>query len=217
MIDLERAPAGLRYLRVVQGIVRGMQARSQLLPVLRTPLLGELLAWLYLHSDEHWSVSDLAKRLGVSQSTVSREADRLVESRLVTEQRRGNMRLLQADLEGPLARPLTDLLMLSYGPTAVLGDLLAEIPGIEEAYVYGSWAARYKGEAGPVPRDIDVLVIGDADEDVVFDAARAAERLLGREVNVRMVRPKTWRSGEADPFLTSVRTRPLVAIDIGEK
>jgi DNA-binding transcriptional ArsR family regulator len=196
--------------------MRSMQARSQLLPVLRTPLLGELLAWLYLHPDEHWSVTDLSKRFGVSQSTVSREADRLVESRLVIEQRRGNLRLLQADLSGPLARPLTDLLVLSYGPTAVLGDFLTGIPGIEKAYVYGSWAARYSGEVGPVPRDIDVLVIGDADDDEIFDAARRAERLLGREVNVRVVRSKVWRSSKGDPFLTSVRSRPMVAIDIEE-
>ncbi len=197
--------------------MRAVQVRSQFLPLLRTPLLGELLAWLYLHPDEQWSVTDLAKRFDMSQSAVSREADRLVESRLVAERRRGNLRLLQANLDGPLARPLTDLLALSYGPKAVLGDLLAGIPGIEEAYVYGSWAARYSGEAGPIPRDIDVLIVGHADDDAVFDAARAAERVLGREVNVRVVRPTTWRSNSGDPFLASVHARPLVPIDIEEK
>ena len=118
---------------------------------------------------------------------------------LITEQRRGNLRLLQADVRGPLARPLTDLLALTYGPKAVLGDVLAPVSGIDEAYIYGSWAARYSGEAGPVPRDIDVLVVG-ADDDAIFDAARAAERLLGREVNVRRVSSKTWRSTTEDPF-----------------
>src|SRR5258705_8513805 len=104
--------------------MQGVQVRSQLLPLLRTPLLGELLGWLYLHPDQAWSVTELARRLEVSQSTVSRESDRLVEADLVSEQRRGNLRLLQANLRGPLARPLTDLLALTYGPTAVLGESL---------------------------------------------------------------------------------------------
>ena len=65
---------------------------------------------------------------------------------LLSEQRRGNLRLLQANLDSPLARPLTELLTLTYGPTAVLGDVLAAIDGIDEAYIYGSWAARYRGE-----------------------------------------------------------------------
>ena len=197
--------------------MRDMQVRSQLLPLLRTPLLGELLAWIYLHPDEQWSATDLARRFSVSQSTVSREADRLVASDLVVEQRRGNMRLLRANLDSPLARPLTDLLLLTYGPRAVLGDVLADVRGIDEAYIYGSWAARYEGEAGPVPRDIDVLVVGSADDDDIFDAARDAERQLGREVNVRRVPAKTWRGAAADPFLTSVRSRPLVVIDLEDR
>jgi DNA-binding transcriptional ArsR family regulator len=199
----------------MQGSVQDMQARSQLLPLLRSPLLGDLLAWVFLHPDEDNTVSDLARRLATSQSTVSREADRLVRSGLLIETRRGNLRLLRANWESPLARPLTELLTITYGPAAILGDLLEGIDGITEAYIYGSWAARYLGEAGYPPQDIDVLVVGDADDDDLFDAARAAEQRLGREVNVRRVSERSWHAtASTDPFLTSVRSRPLVPIGI---
>lgn len=194
-----------------------VQARSQLLPLLRSPLLGDLLAWIYLHPDEKCSVTDLARRFGTSQSTVSREADRLAATGLIRQERRGNLRLLQANTDSPLARPLTELLALTYGPAAVLGDLLASVPGVDEAYVYGSWAARYAGEPGPPPRDVDVLVVGDADEDDLFDTARTAERRLGREVNIHRVAAKAWHAPGDDAFLTSVRSRPLVPIDLQQK
>lgn len=198
--------------------MQDVQARSRLLPLLRSPLLGELLAWIYLHPDTAYSVTDLAYRLGVSQSTVSREADRLLEAGLVSEQRRGNMRLLRADLSSPLARPLTELLELTYGPAAVLADLLPAVAGVDEAYIYGSWAARHAGEPGPPPRDIDVLVVGEADEDELADAAAAAERWLGREVNIHRVSAATWRTPGGDPFLTSVRSRPLFpVVEPGER
>jgi len=129
----------------------------------------------------------------------------------------GNLRLLQANTQTPLARPLTELLMLTYGPRAVLGEVLAAIRGVDEACIYGSWAARYSGEPGAIPRDIDVLVVGDADDDALFDAGRAAERILGREVNVRRVAPTAWHGGRDDPFLTSVRSRPLVVIEVGKE
>jgi MarR family len=196
--------------------MQDVQVRSQLLPLLRTPLLGELMAWIYLHPDQLWSITDLAKRFATSQSTVSREADRLVAADLLVEHRRGNLRLLQANSGGPLARPLTDLLLVTYGPSAVLGDVLADVHGIDEAYIYGSWAARYSGEAGAVPRDVDVLIVGTADEDDLFEAARTAQRLLAREVNVHQVSTKAWHSTGDDPFLASVRSRPIVAIGIGE-
>ncbi|GIF20615.1 ArsR family transcriptional regulator [Paractinoplanes tereljensis] len=174
-------------------------------------MLGELLAWIYLHPEESSSVAELARRFKVSQSTVSREADRLAEAGLIQTERRGNMRLLRADLTGPLARPLTELLALTYGPSAVLADLLPALPGVAEAYIYGSWAARYSGEPGPPPHDVDVLVVGDVDDDDLADAARDAERRLGREVNVHRVSVASWRSAD-DPFLTSVRSRPTYAI-----
>ena len=194
--------------------MQNVQAASALLPLLRSPLLGELLAWLFLHPDESSSLTELARRFGVSQSTISREADRLATAGLIQETRPGNLRLLRANLDSPLARPLGDLLALTYGPIAILGDLLAPVAGVDAAYIYGSWAARYRGEPGPTPRDVDVLVVGEADEDDLFDAARAAERRLGREVNVHRVTAGAWDSPGDDPFLASVRSRSLVPIDL---
>lgn len=43
---------------------------------------------------------------------------------------------------------------------------------MDQAYIYGSWAARYLGEPGPVPQDVDVLAIGTASDDDLYDAAR---------------------------------------------
>jgi DNA-binding transcriptional ArsR family regulator len=197
--------------------MQDVQARSQLLPLLRSPLLGDLLAWLYLHPDEAFSATDLARRLRVSQSTISREADRLAVSGLIHETRRGNLRLLQANLDSPLAPPLSELLVQTYGPAAVLGELLSPVEGVDEAYVYGSWAARYAGEPGPLPRDVDVMVVGEADEDDLFDVARAAERMLGREVNIHRIPADAWHTPGRDPFLTSVHARPLFTIDLSRE
>jgi predicted nucleotidyltransferase len=88
------------------------------------------------------------------------------------------------------------------------------VDGVDEAYIYGSWAARYAGEPGPFPRDVDVLVVGDADEDDIFDAAREAEQQLGREVNIHRVAARAWRREANDPFLKAVRSRPLFSIEL---
>jgi DNA-binding transcriptional ArsR family regulator len=188
-----------------------------LLPLLRTPFQGELLAWLYLHPQEETSLSAMAARFGVSSATASREADRLIAAELIVARRQGNLRLLRANTEGRLAGPLTDLFALTYGPVAVLGELVLPLAGVEEAHIYGSWAARYAGEPGGVPNDVDVLVIGTPDEDALYEAAREAERILGREVNVHRVSPGRWRTPGADPFLTSVQSRPMVRLAAAER
>jgi hypothetical protein len=87
------------------------------------------------------------------------------------------------------------------------------LPGVEAAFIYGSWAARYRGEPGPIPADVDVLVVGSADPDELDGIAVDAQGRLGRSVNIRRVRSATWNDPDpSDPFLASVRARPIVPL-----
>jgi DNA-binding transcriptional ArsR family regulator len=186
-----------------------------LLPLLRSRVQGDLLALLYLRPDREYSLTEAAARIGASVKAVHQEATRLVDAGLLTDRRVGNVRLLRAATDTPLSRPLTDLLAVTYGPLPVLTDALAAVPGVERAFIYGSWAARYRGEPGPVPDDVDVLVVGTADADDLDAVAQPAQRRLGRPVNIRRVRPASCRRPDpGDPFLGSVRERPLVELHL---
>lgn len=186
-----------------------------LLPLLRTATQGEIIAWLFLHPAEQFTITDLARRLGTSAPTVMREADRLANAGLITEQRIGATRHIRADINTPIFQPLADLMAVTYGPVPVLTDLLALIEGIEKAFIYGSWAARYHEHPGRVPNDLDVLVIGAPDPDDLFDAADTASTKLGRQVNIRRVTRSSWDDIEgADPFIQSVRGRPKVPLNL---
>lgn len=188
-----------------------------LLPLLRSQTHGELLAWLFLHPEAEYSTTDLARLVGTSQSTVSREATVLADAGLVSERRHGRLRLLRAAGNTSIARPLTDLLAVTYGPLPVLTKSLRDLNGVEQAYIHGSWAARYQGEPGAVPRDVDVLVIGDADDDELYDVARKARTTLGREVDIQRVTSRQWEdSPDDDPFLTMVHSRPLIRLALRE-
>jgi hypothetical protein len=186
-----------------------------LLPLLRSRVQGDLLALLYLHPDRDYSMTEAAALIGASVKAVHTEASRLIAAGFVRDSRRGNVHLLRAVTDTPVSRPLTDLLAVTYGPLPVLNDLLANVEGITDAFIYGSWAARYLGEPGPVPGDVDVLVVGTADPDDLDEIARGAQNRLGRPVYIRRIRPAAWASPDpADPFLASVRERPLVQLHV---
>ena len=190
---------------------------SWLLPLLRSRVTGALLALLYLHPDRDYTLTEAGRAIDASPKVMSTETDRLVKAGLVREARRGQARLIRAETTGPVSRPLTDLLAVTYGPLPVLGDLLSGVAGVEQAYIYGSWAARYLGEPGPVPRDVDVLIVGTTDEDVLYDIAREAEGRLGREVNVSAITRQYWEAPDpADSFMRHVRERPLVRLELSQ-
>ncbi|MFJ1756578.1 ArsR family transcriptional regulator [Kitasatospora sp. NPDC088134] len=188
-----------------------------LLALFRSQLQGDLLALVLLHPDRSWTLTDLAKELGASHTAVLREADRLVGAEILSEERVGRTRVISARTDTVLYRPLCDLLLATYGPMPRLSSLLSGLDGIDEAYIYGSWAARHSGVPGPIPADVDVLVIGRPDPDELFDLAARASRELFREVNVHRVTPEAWASPSDEPFLTSVRERPLVRLQLHEE
>jgi predicted nucleotidyltransferase len=188
-----------------------MQATTPpLLPLLRSRLQAELLTVVLLTPGREWSLTELAGRAGSSLSSAQREMARAEQAGVVSSRRLGSTRLVTA-ADSPLTGPLTELLLRSFGPRQVLSEELAGITGITTAYVFGSWAARYSGQAGRAPADIDVLVIGDPDRDELDEAAQRAGARLAREVNVTIRSPRWWSEGE-DGFHAEVTGRPLVPV-----
>ena len=197
-------------------MLRVMKASApSLLPLFRSQLQGDLLALTLLSPERTWTLTELAKALSVSHTAVLREVDRLIVAEILAGTRLGRTRVISAQTETLLYRPLCDLLLVTYGPVPRLSAALSALDGVEEAYIYGSWAARYEGEPGPVPGDIDVLVVGRPDPDELFDVAEHASRELRREVNVHRISQQAWASeSDGGPFLTSVRERPLVRLPL---
>ncbi|MBC7723887.1 MAG: MarR family transcriptional regulator [Burkholderiaceae bacterium] len=187
---------------------------SLLTPILRSDTQGRLLAELVLHPDRELTLTDLAKRVGVAAPTIMRDVDRLVAGGTLKDRRQGRSRLISANDQHPMYRPLREIVLYGYGPAAVLPELLRTIPGIAQAYLYGSWAERYTGTPGADPADIDVLVIGTPDRSEIYDAARRATEIVGREVNINVVSPPRW-AGSEDGFIDTVKERALVPIEIG--
>jgi len=174
-----------------------------LMPVFRSQHQAELLMWLLLHPDQEFGVTDLAGRLGVPLSTLHREVVRLDEAGLITSRTLGRNRLVRADTSHPAAPALTQLLQVTFGPKSVVAEEFA-IHGAEEVVVFGSWAARYSGEAGPPPHDIDVLVVGKVDRADVYDAADRAHARLGIEVNPVVRSAKQW-ADPADALVAQIK------------
>ena len=111
----------------------------------------------------------------------------------------------------PYAPELAALVMKTFGPVPILTELLAHLEDVDEAYVFGSWAERYDGRAGPIPRDIDVIVIGRPDRDRVYALAAEAGRITGLEVDILIRAPDAWRRAE-EGLLKGIRQGTLVPL-----
>jgi len=191
-------------------------AAPELSPLFRSDSQGEILALLLLNPDRRFTIAELARDTDTAYASAHREVERLLRTQVLVESRVGLHRQVSSNPDSPAVEPLRELVLLSYGPAVVLPKLLHDIDGVEEAFIYGSWAARRAGQPGSPPQDIDLLIVGNPSRSEIYNAAEEAERILRREVNPRIVPSDTWRTSQ-DPFLATVRSGPLAQLHLHQE
>lgn len=177
---------------------------------------GEILAALLLQPDREFTMAELSVLTGSAPSQVHGEVTRLTIAGWALDRRVGRTRLIRAATEHSMYEPMVQILELSYGPLVVLPEILARMGQVREAYIYGSWAARYLGEEGSAPRDLDVLLVGSPSRREMTAAATEASSRLGLEVNIARVDTRAWEQ-ETDGFVATVMARPHVALAVNTK
>lgn len=187
-------------------------ATPPLLPLLRSRQQAAILTAVLGEPEAESPLAALAERLGIPYPSVHREIDRAERAGLVKSRKLGNVRLVKANTASPYFAGLSDVLTKAFGPPTVIGQALAALDGIDEAFIYGSWADRFEGNEGERPvGDIDLLVLGEPDRDALFHALASASARLGREVQVT-IRPPSWLDEGSGTFHRTITSRPLVPV-----
>lgn len=189
-------------------------ATPALLPIFRSQQQAELLALLLGDPDLEVSLTELSRLTGIAHPSVFREVTRAESAGLLKSRRVGRTRLVRADVDSPYYDGLAEVLTRAFGVPQVIADAIRDIAGVEDAYIFGSWAARHAGTRGVRPvGDIDVLVLGTPDRDALYAALHGAERRLGREIQVT-IRDAGWLEDGHDSFHDTVVARPMLQLDL---
>ncbi len=186
---------------------------SELFPVFRSVAQAEILGATLPYPDREQTITTLSQVLAIPLATVSDEAARMVTAELFTSRKVGRANLLAPNPGNRLLAPLTEIVLATMGPHRLVRDAFCTLTGLDHLLIYGSWAARYRGEAGRPPNDLDVLVVGTPDRDAVYDASDVVERRTGLPINPVIASPTRW-ADPTDPLMTQIRSRPTVAIDL---
>lgn len=165
---------------------------STRLPLFKSPAQERLLGELFVFANQPISLSELARRAGTSLGGTHKEVERLESAGLIRSTTVGRNRMIEANPDSPVYPELRGILLKTLGPESLLRAALAGVDGIEETFIYGSWADPEQ----QTPADVDVLVIGDPEVGEVYDAVSAVETEVGRPVNVTVRSPTEW--AEAD-------------------
>ncbi len=169
---------------------------------LRSKARQQLLSYYFTNPTARHHLRDLAERLSIDPSNLSKELGRLEREGLFRSEVSGRQKYFQLNREYPLFDEVRKIVGKTIGAAPLITQTLKKIEEIDEAYLYGSFARNQQDTAS----DIDVLVIGAPREEVLAQAMRRLERQLGREINYTVLTPMEFESRRArrDAFLDNV-------------
>jgi uncharacterized protein len=135
-----------------------------------------------------WYLSDLARHIGVSPSSLQRELAGLVDAEILRRRVDGNRVYYRAEVDNPIFGDLRGLVLRTAGLKDVLAECLSGFRDrIDVAFVYGSVARGDESASS----DVDLMVIGCVGLAELAPALKDAEARLLRPVN-----PSVYRAAE---------------------
>jgi len=169
---------------------------------LRSKARQRLLAYYFANPTVRLHLRDLAQRLDIDPANLSKELRRLETEGLFRSEVSGRQKYFRLNREYPLFAEVRSIVSKTIGAPSLIAQSLKKIEGIEEAYLYGSFASNQQDAVS----DIDVLVIGTPRSEVLAEAMGTIERQLGREVSYTVLTRKELDSRRVrkDAFLENV-------------
>lgn len=163
----------------------------------------QLLAALITHPEAEFFMSELGEILGKRPGVFQRGINALERQGYVTSRKRGNQRLFKIHGQHPLFEEIKGIVQKTSGVEGLLRTLVAGIPDVSVALIYGSYA---KDRMRP-DSDIDLLVVCGTrrSEDSLLKEIPILERKLQREINYKFYLAEEFQKRRpVDPFLGEV-------------
>src|SRR5208337_5236876 len=101
-----------------------------------------LLAYYFTNPAARHHLRDLAERLGIDPSNLSKELGRLEREGLFRSEVSGRQKYFQLNREYPLFHEVRKIVAKTIGAAPLITQTLTRIEGIDEAYLYGSFASN---------------------------------------------------------------------------
>ena len=123
---------------------------------LRSKIAIKILDYYFLNTDAKVYINELARILGLDPKNTESKLKEFEKEGLFKSEFRGKERYFFLAKDNPVLKHYRQIFLKTYGIERSLRDMLSNIKGLKEAYIYGSYASDKMDSSS----DIDILAIG---------------------------------------------------------
>lgn len=168
----------------------------------------------FTNSDRAFYMQEIGRILGKKPGTFQRTLNNLVSEGTLESEYRANARYFKVNKNYPLHEELKSIVFKTVGVGGTLKDVLERVGNVEFAFIYGSFAKAKENYMS----DIDLIIIGDLDENRLIRELDKLEEQLQREINYKLYTLKEFRKEveRRTPFLVEILRDKKVMVMGGE-
>ncbi len=183
---------------------------TDFLRLAKSNLRQRVLLYFFTNSDESLYLREIADILKVDPGNLSRELRRLENEGIFSSRDRGNQKHFMLNKKYSLYKEIKSVIFKTIGVEGRLGKLVNGIEGIKAAVIYGSFVSGHESPGS----DIDILIIGNPDQDELMEKIENAEKGLAREINYNIYSQGDFsgRVKKKDSFILNILKRPKIIL-----
>lgn len=180
------------------------------LTLTKSRLRQDILSYFFTNPAAHLYLREIASILQVDPGNLSKEFSRLEKEGIFISERRGNQKYFYLNKNYPLYQELESIVFKTIGVEGSLKKIVKRIEEIKLAILYGSFPAKRETATS----DIDLLVIGNPDEDELIQKIESLEKVLHREINYNIYPAEEFRRKikNKDSFIQNILKRPKIIL-----
>lgn len=173
--------------------------------VTRVNILEEFL----LNSGNEYHIRELARIVDVTPIYVQKELKNLESLGLLESRKKGNMILYKLRTKSPISEDLKRIFLKTESiGQAILKEL--DERKIKFAFIFGSFAKGVETQTS----DVDMLIIGNVNEDDILRSISKTEKRIGREINFILWTEKEFleKVEKKIPLIKEISKTPIIMI-----
>jgi predicted nucleotidyltransferase len=171
---------------------------------------GEILGLFFANPEKEYYLREIAKILNKEPSYYQRQLNDLVAQGVLRDERKGNMRFFKLNKNYHLFAELKSIISKTIGIEFKLKNMVSKLVGLEYAFLFGSIAKNEENRDS----DVDLLLIGEIDQDILINEISEVEEEIGREISYHIFSRAEVEKNikENNSFFVNIFSSPLISL-----
>ena len=148
-----------------------------------------LLRLFLTNPDQSFYIQEIGRILGKKPGIFQRTLNNMEKEGILVSEYKANARYFKTNKNYPLYKELKSIIFKTVGVWGGLKEALKKIGCIDFSFIYGSYAKAKENYLS----DIDLVVIGNPNEDLLIKKLDKLEDTLNREINYKLYSLKDFK------------------------